>query len=61
MTVPPLFGWDVIATLLALLVLVVAAFVIAGSARAGERERSEWQAWLDARSAQRDRVHSTDD
>jgi hypothetical protein len=51
MTVPPLFGWEAIATVLVLLVAVAVAFLVVGALRMGATERSEWQAWLDARSS----------
>jgi hypothetical protein len=51
MTVPPLFGWEVILVALVLLAVVAVAFVAFGATRAGHSERSEWQAWLDNRSA----------
>jgi hypothetical protein len=50
MTVPPLFGWEVILIALVVLVAVAVAFLVIASARASTSERSEWQAWLDARS-----------
>ena len=53
MTVPPLFGWEVILTGLVLLVLVAVVFLAFGATRAGRTDRSEWQAWLDARSGSR--------
>src|SRR5688572_14421113 len=50
MTVPPLFGWGEILTVLVLLLVLVAVFlVVAAAAPAGTR-RSEWQAGLAARS-----------
>lgn len=51
MTVPPLFGWEVILVVLVVLVAAVVVIVAFGAARASGSERSEWQAWLDARSA----------
>ncbi|TQN42836.1 hypothetical protein FHU33_2245 [Blastococcus colisei] len=51
MTVPPLFGWEEIATVLVLLVALGVAFLVVATTRAGAAERSEWQAWLDARSS----------
>ncbi|MGY1792414.1 hypothetical protein ACI796_00370 [Geodermatophilus sp. SYSU D00525] len=51
MTVPPLFGWEYIVGGLLLLVAVVVVLAVVGAARAGAGGRSEWQAWLDARSA----------
>ncbi len=53
MTVPPLFGWELIATVLVLLIVVAVAFVVIATTRVGTDERSEWQAWLDARSSRR--------
>ena len=50
MTVPPLFGWEVILVALVVVVAVAVAFVAFGAMRAGRSERSEWQAWLDTRS-----------
>ena len=52
MTVPPLFGWEFV--LVGLLVVVLAGLVglvllAAGRARS---ERTEWQAYLEGRSAQ---------
>jgi hypothetical protein len=53
MTVPPWSGWEEILTALVLVVAVaVAAVVVLVVARAAT-ERSEWQAWLDGRSARR--------
>ena len=50
MTVPPLFGWgEILTVLVLLLVLVVVFLVVAAAAPAGSR-RSEWQAGLAARS-----------
>jgi hypothetical protein len=51
MTVPPLFGWDDVLLVLALVVLaavVAFAALAAGRARSG---RSEFRAWLDGRSS----------
>lgn len=50
MTVPPLFGWEVVATVLVVLVLVAVAFGLLGAVSGGRSDRSEWQAWLAARS-----------
>lgn len=50
MTVPPLFGWEVVATVLVVLVLVAVAFGVVGAVSGGRSDRSEWQAWLAARS-----------
>jgi hypothetical protein len=51
MTVPPLFGWEVILLVLVVVGVVAVAFVAFGAMRAGRSDRSEWQAWLDTRSA----------
>jgi hypothetical protein len=50
MTVPPLFGWEVILVVLVVLVVVAVAFVAFGAMRSGRSDRTEWQAWLDTRS-----------
>ncbi|WP_139228825.1 hypothetical protein [Blastococcus tunisiensis] len=50
LTVPPLSGWQGIAVVLGLLVVLGITFLVVAAARSGSTERSEWQAWLDARS-----------
>ena len=50
MTVAPLFGWEHIVVVLALAALVAAAWLVIAAARGPVNERSEWHAWLDARS-----------
>jgi hypothetical protein len=60
MTVPPLFGWQEIAVLLVLVVVLGVAFLAVATLRAGSAERSEWQAWLDGRS-RRDHASPTKD
>ncbi|MCW2699652.1 MAG: hypothetical protein JWQ45_1187 [Blastococcus sp.] len=53
LTVPPLFGWEVIVTGLVLLVLLAAVvFLLLMSGRAASG-RAEWQAFLDGRSSRR--------
>lgn len=52
MTVPPLFGWETILAVLALLVAVAVVFFLVAAAGRGVDSRSEWQAWLDARSSE---------
>ena len=53
MTVPPLFGWGEVALVVALVVLVgLAAFVALAAGRATS-SRSEFEAWLEARSGPR--------
>jgi hypothetical protein len=51
MTVPPMAGWEDILTLLVLVVGVAVAFLLVGAVWAAVSARSEWQAWLDARSS----------
>jgi hypothetical protein len=53
MTVPPLFGWEVILTVLVLLVALAVAFFLASAAGTAADDRSDWEAWLDARSTRR--------
>jgi hypothetical protein len=53
LTVPPLFGWEGIATVVVLVVAVAVVFLVVAVTRAGADQRSEWQAWLDARSSVR--------
>jgi hypothetical protein len=54
MTVPPLFGWEGILSVLVVVVAVAVAFLVFSTTRAGATERSEWQAWLQARSGRLD-------
>ena len=60
MTVPPLFGWEFILVGLLVLVAVALAFVALDALRPGRSDRSEWQAWLETRSAGH-RQPATDD
>ena len=53
LTVPPLFGWEHIVVVLALAALVAAAWLVIAAARGPVNGRSEWDAWLDARSSRR--------
>ena len=53
MTVPPWFGWENILVVLLLLVVVGAAFFAVSAAGTDATGRSEWEAWLDARSSRR--------
>lgn len=50
MTVPPLFGWEHIVVVLALMAVVGAAFLLHSVTRGSAHARSDWQSWLDARS-----------
>ena len=51
MTVPPLYGWENIVLLLVVLVVVAVAVGVLLSVGKAQTGRSEWQAWLDGRSA----------
>ncbi|MCW2743074.1 MAG: hypothetical protein JWR45_3496 [Blastococcus sp.] len=50
MTVPPLFGWEGILIVLAIVVVVAVGYLVILAAGVAEDGRPEWQAWLDARS-----------
>jgi len=50
MTVPPTFGWEDIASVLALVSAVALGFLLLGVAVASFTGRSEWQGYLAARS-----------
>ncbi len=54
LTVPLLLGWEYVAVVLGLVLALVVVVSLVGAARAGRGGRSEWQAWLDARSAPED-------
>jgi hypothetical protein len=49
-TVPLLFGWGDILLVLVLLIAAVVVFLLVTASTPAESRRSEWQAWLDARS-----------
>jgi hypothetical protein len=51
MTVPPLFGWEHIVLVLAVMAVVGVAFLLHSVARGSVHERADWQSWLDARSS----------
>jgi hypothetical protein len=53
MTVPPLFGWQDILTVLAVLIALAVLFFLASAAGKSVDGRSEWQAGLEARSRER--------
>ncbi len=53
MTVPPTFGWEQIAGVLVILTVVAVAFLLLGAGLASLNRRSEWQAYLGARSSRR--------
>jgi len=50
MDVPPLAGWGNILAVLVIVIAVAAVFLVISAAGGAEDDRSEWQAWLDARS-----------
>lgn len=51
MTVPPLFGWEHIVLVLAVVAVVGLAYLLNSVARGSAQERSDWQSWLEARSS----------
>jgi len=51
MTVPPLFGWESIVTVLVVLLVVAVVFFAASASGRASTARPDWQAWLDARSS----------
>ena len=53
MTVPPLFGWQDILTVLAVLIALAVVFFLASATGRSADSRSDWQAGLDARSRER--------
>ena len=53
MTVPPLFGWEIILTVLVVLIGVAVAFFLASVSGTAVDHRSDWESWLDARSRRR--------
>jgi hypothetical protein len=50
MTVPPLFGWEGILTVVAILLIAAVTYLVILASRTSKDSRSEWQAFLDARS-----------
>jgi hypothetical protein len=54
MTVPPMFGWEDILTVLVVTIAVGVAFLVVGAAVASLSGRGEWQAFLDSRSRRPD-------
>jgi hypothetical protein len=54
MTVPPLFGWEGILTVVAVLITVGVCYLLVLASRASSDSRSEWQAFLDARSSRQE-------
>jgi hypothetical protein len=50
MTVPLLFGWEFIAVVLLLVVVLAVAFFVLSATGRNVSERAEMQAWLEARS-----------
>ena len=53
MTVPPLFGWEDLLTVLSFLIGLAVLFFLASAAGRSVDGRPEWQAGLDARSLER--------
>jgi len=54
LVVPLLTGWQSVAAAVLLVVLLVVAASVVGVARSGRSDRSEWQAYLDGRTARED-------
>jgi hypothetical protein len=50
MTVPPLFGWELLVVVLLLFVALAVTFFVLSATGRNKSERRELQAWLDARS-----------
>ena len=50
MTVPPLYGWEAILVLLLLVALAAVVFFFVTASGSNANQRSEWQAFLAARS-----------
>jgi putative exporter of polyketide antibiotics len=50
LTVPPLFGWEVVAAVVLLAAVLAVLAVVALSVAPEAGERAEWQRWLAARS-----------
>ncbi|WP_029432982.1 hypothetical protein [Blastococcus sp. URHD0036] len=53
LTVPPWFGWETVAGVLLLVLVVLVGVALLAAARAGRADRSEWEALLQARSNRR--------
>jgi hypothetical protein len=51
MTVPPLFGWEAILTVVAILLTLAVGYLVILASRTSKDSRSEWQAFLEARSS----------
>ena len=56
MTVPPLFGWGEILTVLVLVIAAAVAFLLVAAVLAAFTGQSEWQAFLAGRSRRRPRL-----
>ena len=59
MTVPPTFGWEDIASVLALVSVVALVFLLLAAAVASSSGRSEWQGYLGARSSRHGNAAAT--
>ena len=50
MTVPFLFQWEAVLTVVVLAVVLAVAVLVRWATRPGAEERADWEAWLSARS-----------
>lgn len=53
LTVPLLFGSEVLVAAVLVVVVLGVAFLVLGLVRAGGTDRQEWEAWLESRSDRR--------
>jgi hypothetical protein len=51
MTVPVWYGWEAILALLVLVIVAAVAFLVITATGSARSQRSEWRAWLDARTS----------
>jgi hypothetical protein len=61
MTVPPWFGWQDVIVVVVVMAAVGVAYFLVAAARSSAGGRSEWQAYLEARSSRQVRPADHDD